>query len=115
MKKPLEIADERISVQPSGVSTLHLGDETVYNILPEHADVIRKAMVRAVEADRAQRFTLPPILAGVVQPADGGIFVNERGDYIVEPIGDETLELIYVAADGSTSTGRGEWETGWEA
>lgn len=81
---------------------------------PKGSD-LRALMVRAIEADRAQHFALPEALSGVIQPTEGGVFVNDRGDHLVEPIGDENLELIYVRADGTTATGRGEWETGWTA
>lgn len=122
IKLPVPKAEPGAIKTPEQVAADEI-DAAVENMTPdEAAEFLRVSatmathwMVAAIEADRAQRFVLPPVLAGVIEPADGGIFVNERGDYLVEPIGDETLELIYVAADGSTSTGRGEWETGWEA
>lgn len=78
-------------------------------------DWIREHIIEAIEADRAQRFTIPEVLGGAIHPTEGGVFVNDRGDFLVEPIGDEELNLIYVRADGSTMTGTGEWSTGWEA
>lgn len=70
-------------------------------------------LARAVREARA--LEMPGPLAGVITPSTGGIFRNASGDYLVEPIGDETGELILFRTNGTTATIRGEWETGWEA
>lgn len=82
---------------------------------PQSGKAVHDVIVAAIEADRAQRYEVPTPLAGAIEPTDGGVFRNARGDYLVEPIGDETGELILVRADGTTATMTGDWETGWEA
>ncbi|MCY1718577.1 hypothetical protein OVA26_16695 [Microbacterium sp. SL62] len=60
MKTPEWIADTRLVAQPSGTSTLYLGNETVFNIQRHHADDIRKAMIVAVRDDRQSASDFDP-------------------------------------------------------
>lgn len=60
MKTPESIADTRLVVQPSGTSTLYLGDETVFNIQRHHADTLRKAMIVAVSDGRQSASDFDP-------------------------------------------------------
>lgn len=61
-------------------------------------------------------YKMPEALAGLFTPTVGGVFRNDRGDYLIEPVGGSIDgELILVRADGSTATLRGEWESGFDA
>lgn len=98
---------------PKQIAQAALNDS--YLAMMDNPEGTLAIIVAAIEADRAQRFEVPMPLSGVIEATEGGVFVNDRGDYLVEPAGDETLELILVRADGTTATATGEWEMGWNA
>lgn len=76
----------------------------------DHWEEIRAALVAGYHS-----FDPPEQVAGMFEISHGGVFVNADGDYLIEPVGDETGELILIRADGSSATLRGDWETGWTA